>query len=261
MLETVIYEVKQNVAKIILNRPKVMNAFDVQLHDDFYQALKKATEDQQIRSILISGSGKGFSAGADISTVTPQEGSSIDVGDYLRTNYNRTLLYMTQIEKPIISAIHGPAYGAGLGIALGSDFRIAASSSSYCLAFIKIGLIPDAGTTFFLPRIVGLSRALELAAMGNTIDAEEAYRIGLVNRIVGDDDLTNEAEVFAFKLATMPTKALGLLKKTMVQSFENSLATMLEEEARGQSVLGKSKDHLEGVQAFFEKRKPHFVGE
>jgi 2-(1,2-epoxy-1,2-dihydrophenyl)acetyl-CoA isomerase len=261
MFQTVIYEAKDGLGKITLNRPKVLNAFNQEMHNEVYEVLNQAADDPSVRCIVIEGSGRGFSAGADLSSVTQTDMGSVDLGDYLRNTYNRLLLRMVEVEKPIVASIHGPAFGAGLGIALACDFRIAANSSTYCQAFIKIGLIPDAGNFFFLPRIVGLSRAMELAALGDTIGAEEAHRLGLVNRIVPDEKLAEETEAFADRLAQMPTKALALIKKTMYKSFENDLATMLEEEAEGQNVMGKTSDHLEGVQAFFQKRKPHFKGE
>jgi 2-(1,2-epoxy-1,2-dihydrophenyl)acetyl-CoA isomerase len=261
MLETLAYEAMDGVGKITLNRPQVLNAFNLEMHDEMYRVFNQAADDPSVRCIVIQGSGRGFSAGADLSSVTESDMSTVDLGDYLRKTYNRLLLKMAEVEKPIVASIHGPAFGAGLGIALACDFRVAASSSTFCQAFIKIGLVPDAGNSFFLPRIVGLSRAMELAALGDTIGADEAYRIGLVNRVVPDERLAEETESFTARLAQMPTKALALIKKTMYKSFENDLAAMLEEEAKGQSIIGKTSDHLEGVQAFFQKRKPQFRGQ
>lgn len=260
MYENVGYEKKEAVAYITFNRPRVMNAFNEEMHKEVYELLNESAEDTSVRCIVLSGSGKGFSAGADLSSVT-EELVDFDHGDYLRNTYNRLLLRMVEIEKPILASIHGPAFGAGLGIAMACNFRLAASSSTFCQAFIKVGLIPDAGSFFFLPRLVGLGRAMELAALGDTIGADEACRIGLVNRVVDDEKLIEETERFANRLAQMPTKALALIKKTMLYSFENNLSTMLEAEANGQRLAGKTTDHLEGVNAFFQKRKPDFKGE
>jgi len=164
------------------------------------------------------------------------------------------------VDKPIVASLHGPVYGAGLGVALACDFRIAAAGSTYCMAFIKIGLVPDAGTSFFLPRLMGLGRALEMAMLGETLSAEEAFRAGLVNRVVPDEALEKETMKLAGRLAQAPTKALALTKRLMAGSFEKDLATALEAEARGQSEAGKTRDFLEGVSAFFQKRPPRFTG-
>jgi len=261
MFNTVLYEISEQVATITLNRPEVMNAFNLELHEEFYQALQLANQDPQVRSIIIKGAGKGFSAGADLSSIKTENGATLDYGDFLRQTYNRTMLYMNRLPKPIVSSIQGPAFGAGLGIALASDFRIASTTSSFSLAFIKIGLMPDAGVTYFLPRIIGLSKSIELATLAPTLQGEEAYRLGLINQVVEAELLEQETREFALRLAESPTKAFGLMKQAMSQSFENSLESMLEKEAQGQSILGKTKNHAEGVQAFFQKRKAHFTGE
>lgn len=261
MFSTIQYEVRDQVAWIVLNRPEVLNAFNQQMHEDFYQCLEKANNAKEVRSIVITGNGKGFSVGADLGAVSSNSGEAIDYGDILRKTYNRTIQYMSELKKPTISSINGAAFGAGLGIALATDFRLASVHSTYCLAFIKIGLMPDAGTSYFLPRIIGLSRAMELAASGRTVEAQEAYQIGMINRIIEHDDLQKQTEKMAIELANMPTKAFGVLKQSMLASFENTLPTQLEQEANGQSILGKSRDHLEGVQAFFQKRKATFKGE
>lgn len=258
--QTVLYDVQSGVANITLNRPNVVNAFDEEMHAVLFDVLGDAAIDDDVRCIVLKGSGKGFSSGADLSVVDEENLTTFDHGDFLRKTYNRLLLRMMEVEKPIVASIHGPAFGAGLSVALACDFRIAAESSSLSLAFIKIGLMPDAGSCFFLPRIVGLSRAMELAALGDTIKGEEACRIGLVNRVVSDEQLDLETRSFAERLAHLPTKALARIKQTMYRSFETDLSSMLEREAAGQAAMGKTRDHLEGVQAFYEKRKPQFIG-
>ncbi|TLS38292.1 enoyl-CoA hydratase/isomerase family protein [Pseudalkalibacillus caeni] len=260
METTVTYSVSDKIATLTLNRPKVMNSFDLQMHEDFYNCLVRANEDEEITAIIINANGKGFSAGADLSVVHQASGESLDIGEYLRKTYNRTVLYMSEIEKPVIASIHGAAFGAGLGIALACDFRIASEDSSFCLAFIKVGLMPDAGTHFYLPRIIGLSRALELAALGDTIGVETASQYGLINRVVKKEELETETDQFAKRVAGLPTKAFGKMKRTMNASFEHTLAESLEAEADGQGELGKTEDHREGVSAFFERRKPAFTG-
>jgi len=160
----------------------------------------------------------------------------------------------------MVAALHGPVYGAGVGIALACDIRIAAESARFSVAFIKIGLMPDAGVSFLLPRVVGLGRAMEMSMLGDAVDAEEALRIGLVNRVVPDDTLADEAAALAGRLAAMPTSALAMVKRSLYASFESDLETALEREAEGQTFCGYTQDHREGVAAFFEKREARFTG-
>jgi 2-(1,2-epoxy-1,2-dihydrophenyl)acetyl-CoA isomerase len=167
---------------------------------------------------------------------------------------------MVGIEKPIIAALHGPVYGAGVGVALACDLRVAAENTKFSVAFIKIGLMPDAGVTFLLPRVVGLGRAIEMSMLGDIVDAEEAHRIGLVNKVVAGASLSEEARNLAGRLAAMPTVALGRIKHSLYASFETDLETALEGEAEGQTFCGFTQDHKEGVTAFFEKREPRFTG-
>lgn len=259
MYETIRLEQKNSVATIVFNRPKSLNAFNMTMHEEVYDALNRAADDETVRCIVLKGSGKGFSAGADLSAIDPSK-EEADLGKFLRKTYNRLLMRMTEVEKPIVASLHGPVYGAGLGMALACDFRIAAAGSTYCMAFIKIGLVPDAGTSFFLPRLVGLGRAMEMAMLGETLTAEEAFQAGLVNRVVADESLDDETKKFAERLSQAPTKAMAITKRLMVKSFESDLATALEAEAQGQSTAGKTQDFLEGVSAFFQKRQPRFTG-
>lgn len=164
------------------------------------------------------------------------------------------------MEKPVVAALYGPVYGAGVGLALACDLRVAAESVKFSVAFVKIGLIPDAGVSFFLPRVVGLGRAMEMSMLGGVVEAEEALRTGLVNRVVPEDALSGEAAALAERLAAMPTRALGQIKKILHSSFESDLETALEREAQGQSFCGYTEDHREGVAAFFEKRPAEFTG-
>jgi 2-(1,2-epoxy-1,2-dihydrophenyl)acetyl-CoA isomerase len=259
LYETLLYEEDDGVASIALNRPEKLNAFDGAMHDDLYRALGSATEDEEIRCILLRGEGRGFSAGADLAQVVA--GGDPDLGEYLRTTYSRLVKRMTGIEKPIVAALHGPVYGAGVGIALACDLRVAAHSAKFSVAFIKIGLMPDAGVTSLLPRVVGLGRAMEMSMLGDAVDAEEAHRIGLVNKVVADDSLWQEARNLADRLAAMPTGALGRIKHALYASFERDMETALEAEAEGQTFCGYTQDHKEGVTAFFEKREPSFTGQ
>ena len=260
MYETLLYEEDNGVANIALNRPKKLNAFDGTMHDDLYRALGDAAEDEEIRCIVVRGEGRGFSAGADLAQVVREADGDPDLGEYLRSTYSRLVKRMVGIEKPVIAALHGPVYGAGVGLALACDLRLAAENTKFSVAFIKVGLMPDAGVTFLLPRVVGLGRAMEMSMLGDAVDAEEAHRIGLVNKVVAEDTLSEEVRNLAGRLATMPTVALGRIKHALYASFETDLETVLEDEAEGQTFCGYTQDHREGVTAFFEKREPTFAG-
>ena len=260
MYETILFEKAGGVANIALNRPAKLNAFDGPMHDELYAALGSAAEDEEVRCILVRGEGRGFSAGADLAQIVREADGDPDLGEYLRGTYSRLVKRMVGIEKPLVAALHGPVYGAGVGIALACDLRIVAENAKFSVAFIKIGLMPDAGVTFLLPRVVGLGRAMEMSMLGDAVDAEEAYRIGLVNKVVAEDALSKEARNLAERLATMPTGALGRIKHSLYASFEKDLETALESEAEGQTFCGYTQDHKEGVTAFFEKREARFTG-
>ena len=261
MHENILFEKDDEVATIALNRPELLNAFNGALQTEIYDVLTEAAEDDGVRCIVLRGEGRGFSAGADLAELTEEgEGEGLDLGEYLRRTYSRLMTRMTKIEKPIIASLHGPVYGAGLGLALACDLRIAAESAKFSAAFINIGLMPDAGVSFFLPRVVGLGRAMEMSMLSDAVDAEEAHRIGLVNKVVPDEALGEETAALAGQLAAMPTRALGQMKRILYASFESDLATALEAEAEGQTLCGYTKDHKEGVAAFFEKREPAFTG-
>ena len=257
--ETITYEKDGPVATVSLNRPKVLNAFNGKMHEEIRAAFDAAAGDDEVRAIVLRGEGRGFSAGADLAEVMEGDGNP-DLGQYLQETYSRLVTRIVGIEKPVIASLHGPVYGAGVGIALACDLRIAAESAKFSVAFIKIGLMPDAGISFFLPRVVGLGRAMEMSMLGDAVEAEEAYRIGLVNKVVSDDALLDEVGMLAEHLASMPTQALGRTKQVLHASFESDLETALEKEAEGQTFCGRTEDHEEGVTAFFEKREANFSG-
>lgn len=261
MPQTITYEKQNGVARIALNRPKRMNAFNGLMHEELRDALDDAENDGSVRAVLLSGEGRGFSAGADLSSLEEEvEEDTPDLGQYLRDTYSRAIVQMTQMEKPIVGAVHGPVYGAGFGIALACDVRIAAESAKFSVAFVKIGLIPDAGVSFFLPRVVGLGRAMHMSMTGDPVEAREALSAGLVSRVVPDEELADEATEFAEHLAGLPTKAMGEIKKSLYRSFESTLEDALENEAVGQTFCGYTEDHKEGVAAFKEKRQASFTG-
>ena len=262
MYETIAFEKREGVATIALNRPKVLNAFNGRMHEEVHEALDRAADDDEVRCLVLRGEGRGFSAGADLKgeDLSRENGEEPDLGEYLRETYSHTITKLVEMEKPVVASLHGPVYGAGMGIALACDLRIAAESAKFSVAFVKIGLIPDAGVSFFLPRLIGLGRAMELAMLGEAVDAREARRIGLVNKLVSDEDLAGQTHALASHLAGMPTRALSQIKQTLYGSFENNLATALENEAEGQTACGHTSDHKEGVAAFFEKREARFTG-
>ena len=260
MYETILYEKTDGVADVALNRPKKLNAFDGTMHEELYAALDDAANDEGVRCVVLRGEGRGFSAGADLAGIIEGADGDPDLGEYLRNTYSRLVRRMVLMEKPIVASLHGPVYGAGVGISLACDLRVAAGSAKFAVAVIKIGLMPDAGVSFFLPRAVGLGRALEMSLLGDPVEADEALRIGLVNSVVPDDELSEETAALAARLAAMPTAAIGRTKAALYASFEVDLETALEREADGQTFCGFTADHKEGVAAFFEKREARFTG-
>jgi 2-(1,2-epoxy-1,2-dihydrophenyl)acetyl-CoA isomerase len=260
LYETILAENAGGVATIALNRPEKLNAFDATMHEELYDTLGDAAGDEEVRCIVLRGEGRGFSAGADLAQIIENADGDPDLGEYLRGSYSRLVKRMVETPKPIIAALHGPVYGAGVGLALACDLRIAAESARFSVAFIKIGLMPDAGVTYFLPRLVGLGRAMEMSMLGDAIGADEAQRIGLINKVTAEDSLLEEAQSFAEHLAALPTAALGKMKAALHASFEADLESALEREAEGQTFCGYTRDHKEGVAAFFEKRDAEFTG-
>jgi 2-(1,2-epoxy-1,2-dihydrophenyl)acetyl-CoA isomerase len=262
LYETILYEKNGGVATIALNRPERLNAFDGKMHEEIHDALDHAASDEEVRCLVLRGEGRGFSAGADLGSedLSREDGEAPNLGEYLRRTFSPTVTRIVAMDKPTLASLHGPVYGAGVGIALACDMRLAAESARFSVAFVKIGLMPDAGVTYFLPRIVGLGSAVEMSMLGDAVDAEEAYRIGLVNRVVLDETLMEETASFAKRLAAMPTRALGSMKQAIYASFESDLETALEREAVGQTLCGYTEDHAEGLAAFFQKREPDFTG-
>lgn len=261
MYETIGYEKKGGVAEISLNRPEVMNAFNTRMHEEIYAAFEDADADAEVRAVLLRGEGRGFSAGADLGEIVEQGDERPDLGEYLRGTYSRLVTKIVGLRKPVVAALHGPVYGAGLGIALACDLRVAEEGARFSVAFIKIGLMPDAGITYFLPRMIGLGRAMEMSMLGDDLDAEEARRLGLVSRVVSEGSTADEGHDLAARLSKLPTRALAEMKAALHESFDADLPQTLEREAEGQTVCGYTNDHREGVSAFFDKRKPAFTGE
>jgi 2-(1,2-epoxy-1,2-dihydrophenyl)acetyl-CoA isomerase len=258
MYETITFETKEHVGLLTLNRPDKLNAFTARMNREIVSVCKEVARNDQIRALLITGAGRAFCAGEDLASVSGSE--PIDHGDVLRQRYNPMIEAIHRLEKPTIAAIHGAAAGAGMSLALVCDFRLAAENASFIEAFIHIGLVPDSGSIYFLPRIVGVAKALELAILGEKISAEQAYQLGLVTKVVESEQLQAEALAFARKLAAMPTRAIGLIKRSLDYGLNHSLTETLEYEAYAQEIAGKTEDHQEGVRAFMEKRRPNFSG-
>jgi 2-(1,2-epoxy-1,2-dihydrophenyl)acetyl-CoA isomerase len=258
MFETILFEVKDHVATLTLNRPDKLNSFTPQMNAEIVKACKEVSRNAEIRALLITGAGRAFCAGEDLDSVSGQE--EINHGDFLRQRYNPMIMQIHQLEKPVIAAVNGAAAGAGCSLALACDFRIASTKSSFIEAFVQIGLVPDSGSCYFLPRLVGLGKALELAILGEKISAAKAQELGLVYLLSDPEQLMDDAFGFAARLAAMPTKAIGLIKRTMFKALNSTLEETLEYEAYAQEIAGKTNDHKEGVASFVEKRKPSFEG-
>ncbi|WML54552.1 enoyl-CoA hydratase-related protein [Neobacillus sp. PS3-12] len=256
MYETIQYSTENGVALITLNRPNTLNAFVAQMNREIIQALKAASSKEEVRCIVITGAGRGFCSGQDLSEVD----ENMDHGQVIRDNYAPMIRQMHLCEKPIIAAVNGIAAGAGFSLALACDFRLLADRASFLNAFINIGLIPDSGNSYYLTRLVGEAKALEISILGEKIPADQALSLGLATRVFSADNFEAEVKQFAERIALMPTKAIGLIKRTIRAAGELSLSDYLEQEAQGQRIAGLTKDAREGVQAFIEKRKPIYIG-
>lgn len=257
--QTVLYEVVDGVACITLNRPDVLNAFNDQLHADLFEAFTRAREDSAVRCIVLTGAGRAFCSGQDLKEIDLESDRSL--GDSVREKYNPLILRIRSIPKPIIAAIHGACAGAGLSLALACDIRFASEKSKLIEVFVRIGLVPDSGSTFFLPRLVGYSKAFELCTTGRDVTAAEALQIGLVDEVIAPELLLAYTMKIARRYAVAPTFAIGKIKALLNASMHADLDTMLEQEAQAQEAAGRSADYKEGTTAFLEKRLPNFTGE
>lgn len=259
-METLLYQNDDGVLTITLNRPESFNAFNEQATTDLQEALKSAEKDDAVRAIVLTGAGKAFSSGQDLKDA-PAPGTKRSLSDSLQRRYNPIIRRLTTMPKPIIGAINGPAAGAGCSVALACDLRIAAEGSYLLQAFVRIGLVPDSGSSWFLTRLVGYARAFEIASLGDKIPAEQALQLGLVNRVVPAEALMDEATKLARQYASGPTKAYGYIKKMLYRACHTSLDDALDYEVFLQEAAGRTNDYNEGVAAFVEKRPAAFKGE
>jgi 2-(1,2-epoxy-1,2-dihydrophenyl)acetyl-CoA isomerase len=258
-MSSILFEVKESVASISLNRPDKYNAFNREMSIALQQALDDCKKDSSVRCVLITGAGKGFSAGQDLEEVVTQPGQSVHT--ILDEQLNPIIEKIRKLEKPVVAAVHGVAAGAAANIAIACDVVVASASASFLQAFTKIGLIPDSGGTFFLPRLVGWQKASALMMLAEKISAEEAERIGMIYKVFPDESFPEEARKIAVTLSQMPTRALALTKQALNQSTMNGYEDQLHDEELLQEKASSTSDYKEGVQAFLEKRKPNFKGE
>jgi 2-(1,2-epoxy-1,2-dihydrophenyl)acetyl-CoA isomerase len=261
--QSILYDKSENIVTITLNRPEVLNAVNETMGRELLEALKVAGKDDGVRCLIITGSGRAFSAGEDIQDLRGQylRGENPRLGERLLYKYNPIIRRIRQIQKPIIAAVNGVAAGAGAGISYACDIRIASDTAKFIQAFIRVGLAPDSGTSFFLPRLIGLTKALELSLTGDELTSKDAERLGLVTKVVPSEQLMPTTREIAAKMAQGPTKAIGLTKRALNKSIISDLETVLEYESYLQEIAGATSDHAEAVRAFLEKRKPIFRGQ
>lgn len=258
--ETLLYSVTDGVCTITLNRPEVFNAVNEQMKRELNEAMKSAEKDPQIRCVVVRGAGeKAFCSGQDLKEHSGKENRR-SLKESLETRYNPLIRKMRTMEKPVVGMINGVAAGAGLSIALACDMRIMADSARLIEVFIRIGLVPDSGSHWFLPRLVGMAKAFEYSALGQDIGAVEAERVGLVNKVVPAGELESTTMELARQLAKAPTRAIGLIKRTLNKSLTSDLDSLLDYEAVIQEIASQTEDHKEGVKAFLEKRPAQFKG-
>lgn len=256
--ETILYDKLNGVATITLNRPEALNAFSPKMNSEFQDALKDADQDEGVRCFLVTGSGRAFCAGQDLKARTQEQRGSL--AESLRQRYNPIILRLRRTEKIALAAVNGVAAGAGCNLALACDLRMASAEAKFIQAFVRVGLAPDSGGSFFLPRLVGLSKAMELLLLGETVEAQEALKIGLVSKVVPAGELAAAAREMAERLARGP-RSVGLIKRAVNRPLLAELEAQLEYEAQLQEIAGRSADYDEGVRAFLEKRTPAFKGE
>ena len=260
----VLYDKRDSIVTLTLNRPATLNAMNEAMLAELERLLMAITADTTVRAVILTGAGRAFSSGGDQKREHDAEGQQPcfdgDLGGGVIERLNRCVLRLQRLAKPVIGSINGVAVGAGCNIALAADLRIASDAARFGEVFTRVGLVPDGGGTYFLPRLVGTAKAMELMLLADIIDAQEALRLGLVNWVVPADRLQDETQTLAERLAQGPTLAYGLVKAGLYQSLSMPLEDVLNMEARNQAIAARSQDRVEGLAAFREKRQPRFRG-
>lgn len=254
--QTIRFEQKSAVASIVLNRPKAYNAFTLEMNQEIIAALKLAEKAREIRCIVITGNGNAFCSGEDLGGVDEHTNHAV----FLRERYHPMMQAIRNFPKPIVAAVNGIAAGAGMSLALAADFRLVHPGTKFVSAFMNIGLVPDSGFMHILPRLVGYAKALEIAVLGKTISGKDAVKLGLATQLVDTDKWEENVEKFAVHIAALPTQAVALIKRYMLEGMQLSFTEALDLEAQAQRIAGRTYDHREGLAAFKEKRKPRFIG-
>lgn len=261
MSATVLVERSEGVAQVVLNRPAVLNSVNAEMAAELLSALHAAAGDSEIRCVVLTGSGRAFCAGQDLADLdTGSKDPAVEVRAVLRDRLAPLVTVISEMDKPVVAAVNGVAAGAGASLALCCDLVVAKSSSVFIQSFIQVGLIPDGGATYYLPRLIGPLKARELAFLGDKVPAERAHEIGLVSRIFTEENFESEVALLCQDLAARPTRALALTKRALASSFNNSLAAQLALEEELQVQAASTADYAEGVRAFLEKRKAKFQG-
>ncbi|WP_374581504.1 2-(1,2-epoxy-1,2-dihydrophenyl)acetyl-CoA isomerase PaaG [Pseudoduganella sp.] len=260
--ENIKFHITEGIATLTLNRPDKLNSFTQAMHLEVREALQQLRADKSVRVLVLTGAGRGFCAGQDLGdrAVAPG-GAAVDLGESVEKFYAPLVLALRELPMPVICAVNGVAAGAGANLALACDIVLAAKSASFIEAFCKLGLIPDTGGTWHLPRLIGHARATGLAMLGEKLSAERAEQWGLIWKAVPDEELMNEAMAMAKHFASAPTKGLAFTKRALQASYGNTLADQLKLEGEMMRELGYSHDYREGVDAFINKRAPNFKGE
>jgi 2-(1,2-epoxy-1,2-dihydrophenyl)acetyl-CoA isomerase len=251
-----------SVARVVMNRPDKLNALTATMSDELSDALTTIGSDDGVRCVVITGAGRGFCAGQDLTEFRDaySSGQRPDIREHLAKTYHRLIPLLFRTPKPVVAAVNGVTAGAGLSVALACDIRVASEEARFTQAFVKIGLVPDSGGTYFLPRVVGFAKALELSMTGEMLDAHTALELGLVSKVFPADTFQDQATAFARTLAAMPTRALVATRELLAGASTTNLEEALQQEADAQAAMAETHDHLEGVTAFAEKREPRFEG-
>jgi len=260
--ECLLFEVKDHIATLTLNRPERLNALGGTLREDLIDAFSRVSRDDEVRAVVVTGAGRGFCSGGDVKNMGERDsvGASYTVMERIQPHRDAGVMAIRECPKPVIAAVNGPAAGAGFNLALCCDMRIASTAAKFSQAFVKRGLHPDWGGTWFLPRLVGTAKACELIFTGDTIDAQEAYRLGIVNAVVAPEELMGRSYDLAKKIASGPPLAIRLAKRAIYRNEGCGLREGLEFETYAQNICRDSEDSKEGVRAFLEKRTPNFTG-